>query len=143
MNIYYIIVAFVAVAILIAGMRRGFSNGFVSEVNVCISLILSVCTIRLIVKLTASWRAGEISDIITGLALIAMLALFYKIYHVLFSMINFLTKLPVLHTADKALGIVIGLAEGFVILYALEYILRHIEIHIESQFFTNITICFE
>ena len=125
MNIYTVIVAFVAVAVLIAGMRRGFSNGFISELNVCISLALSVCSIRLIARIMENWQSGKISDIITGLTLLALLAFFYKIYHAIFSMVHFLTKLPVLHTADKVLGIIIGFAEGFIILYALEYILRH------------------
>ena len=40
-------------------------------------------------------------------------------------MIHVLAELPVINIADSILGLILGFAEGFIILYFLEYILRH------------------
>ena len=125
MNIYYIIAVIAAVSILIGGIRRGWRNGFTAECNVFVSLLLAFYTVKLLAGITAGWREQNLSDIAAGLVLAGLLAVFYKIYHMLFSMISLLTKLPLISTVDSFLGIVIGFAEGFIILYCLEYILRH------------------
>lgn len=125
MNIYYIIAVIVAVSILIGGIRRGWENGFAAECNVFVSLLLAFLTVRLLADITAGWREQNLSGIATGLVLAGLLAVFYRIYHMFFSMIALLTRLPLISTIDSFLGIVIGFAEGFIILYFLEYILRH------------------
>lgn len=125
MNIYYVIMVVVAISILIGGMRRGWYNGFAAEFNGFVSLLLAFYTVRLIAGVLAGREGRSLSDIAAGVILAALIAVFYKIYHMLFSMVSLLTRLPLLSTVDGLLGIVFGFAEGFIILYSLEYILRH------------------
>ncbi|MBR2122171.1 MAG: CvpA family protein [Lachnospiraceae bacterium] len=125
MNIYYILAILVIIAVLISCMRRGFRKGFVAELNIFVSLLLAFYTVRLLIRLTQDWQERRFSDLITGILLIGLLAAFYKLYRFLFSMIHVLAELPVINIADSILGLILGFAEGFIILYFLEYILRH------------------
>ncbi len=114
-----------AVCVLIGAMIRGFRKGFVKEVESLLSLVSALVVLRAVLSVTAGWRQKDIPGVVLLVLVILVLGFLYRIFHMLFGALHLVSKLPVIHMGNKVLGVVIGLAEGLVLVYALAYITNH------------------
>ncbi|MDO4284887.1 MAG: CvpA family protein [Eubacteriales bacterium] len=125
MNIYSVIILIVAVIVLMSCMTHGFHKGLVHEMDALFSLTAAALCITLIAGTVSGLLEQQLSSFFIGLVLLAAVVFLYKIFHLLFSSIGIIVRLPVIRWLDKGLGLFVGLAEGFVLLYIGEYLLVH------------------
>ena len=115
LNILLIGVLILAVINIIFGYRKGLVKAVVSLVSL---LILSV------VVLLAAYGIGKYNDgkffhVVLVVILLAILGLVHHLLSVVFFSAKLITKLPVVHSVDKILGIGFGVLETALILWTL------------------------
>ena len=127
MNIYFFAIIIVSVAILLGSMNLGLKKGFANRFDVLVSLVLSACIAGLLGNLWKNLRAESTSGggLLAGIVMLLFTVTLYKLFHLVFSGLDLIARLPIIRRLDSALGLVLGLIEGFVILYLLEYLLRN------------------
>lgn len=124
-DVYAVGIVIVMVVIMLATMTHGFHKGFAREISGFVSLIAAMFVILLIAGVTQGFRTANASNLAVGLILFVVFGAIYKIIHLFVTSMNFIAGLPVISWLDSALGLVVGLLEGFAILYILEYFMRN------------------
>lgn len=118
-NLFFIIL----VLILLWRIVSGFQKGMVKELISFVSLIvLSLLVVLLAVGLH-SYMDKEIVSGIVVVILILILIIGYKLLDFFFFTAKLFAKLPVIKSADKLLGAVIGVAETVILIWAMFAIL--------------------
>lgn len=116
-NINFLLIGVLVLAVIsmLLGYRKGMVKAVVSLVSL---LILSV------VALLAAYGIGKYNDgkffhVALVVILLAVLGLVHHLLSVVFFSAKLVTKLPVVHSVDKFLGIVFGVLETALILWTL------------------------
>lgn len=125
MNIYLYVFAAVAVLIPLGSMIRGWNKGFVYELRSVLSLAAAIAAVMVIASIRGAGGVNHSPDVLTGIILLIVLGVVYKIIHAILTSVHLISRLPVIRLADSVLGLVLGLVEGFCYLYILEYALVH------------------
>ena len=93
---------------------------------ICIvSLLCAAICYNLASGLAANYSSGNVSSALIGIVLLIVVVSAYGIFHFIFSSIHLFARLPVIKTLDNILGVFGGFAEGAVILYLADAILRY------------------
>lgn len=114
-NLLLIGVLVLAVINMILGYRKGMVKAVVSLVSL---LILSV-VVSLAAYGIGKYNDGKFFHVALVVILLAVLGLIHHLLSVVFFSAKLVTKLPVVHSADKLLGIVFGVLETVLILWTL------------------------
>ncbi len=114
MNVLLIII----ILIFICRMVTGYQKGMVKELQGFFSFLFSSASIVLICKAISSYLHSETVNLIIAVLLLIILGICFKLLKLVFFSAKTIAKLPVIHFADKILGIVIGAAEVVVMLWA-------------------------
>ena len=127
MNIYFVVIIIASVATLLGSMNHGLKKGFANQFDVLVSLILAVCIASLLGNLWRNLHSASTSGggLLAGIVMLLFTVTLYKLFHLVFGGLDIIARLPVIRWLDSALGLLLGLIEGFVILYLLEYLLRN------------------
>ena len=125
MNIYFWIFCIASVIVLMSCMTTGFQKGLVREFNAWISLLAAVVSVLLLSRIVDSIRIESLSKGAEGIILLGILAGAYKLYKLFFTSLDLIAGLPFIRAIDKALGLVMGLIQGFTLLYLIEYLMRN------------------
>ena len=123
--LFYIIIA-LYVCVILGAMIRGFKKGFLNIIDAVLSMVAAAFTVLQILRAIEGWQDKEIPQLIRAVALLIVLGLLYRIFHMLFGAVHLLAKLPLLRETDKVLGIFAGAAEGIALVYALSKILQSV-----------------
>ena len=115
MNITLILVFFLLLVCGIRGCRKGMSK----EITGLVAWAVTLFVISLIIMLYSSLRDNETRNTIYSIIILILIGLIYGIVHLLLKSIKAISKLPVFHLLDQILGLVVGLAEGIVIVWLL------------------------
>ena len=113
----------IVLLIFILAMVHGFKKGMMKEVSGLISWIVTLFVISLIVMLYTSFRANESKDMIFTIILLLAVAVVNGVIRLFLKPVKLAAKLPVLKILDQLAGIVIGMAEGFLIVWLI-YVLN-------------------
>lgn len=119
MNFLMIIILFVFVWRIVIGYKRG----MVKELQSFFTFLVSSASIALICKAINSYLNAETINVIIAVLLLIILSICFKILKLVFFSAKTIAKLPVIHLADKILGIVIGAAEVMLALWAFFLVL--------------------
>ena len=122
---YEIILMIIAIAVLMGFMTHGFKKGAAAEISSLFSVLFALLILYLLTTAWNNFMTEHLGAIFSTILMIVIVVLAYKLLHIFFAGINILAKLPVINWLDKGLGFVVGLIEGFVVLYILEYLLIH------------------
>lgn len=125
MNIYLVIIVILAIAVLMWFMTHGFKRGFAHEISTLFSLGAAVASLYYLSKLIDGFLNMHFSGVISALIMLAVTVVLYKVFHLFFSAVNIIVKAPIISWIDKAFGLIIGLAEGFVFLYGVQFLMEH------------------
>lgn len=115
MNLMLIIV----LVLLICNVVRGYKNGMVRSIISLVSLIVLCAVAALICNGLQSYFDGEIINVIVLVLLLCVLGIVQHLLGVVFFSAKMIAKLPVVHFADKVLGIVVGILETILILWTI------------------------
>lgn len=119
MNITLIIVF----AIFILTMVHGYKRGMTKEISGLVSWAVTLFVMSLVIMLYTSFRANEGKNMVVTIIILVAVALVNGIVRLFLKPIKLVAKLPILKFLDQLLGIIIGLAEGFLIVW-LMYVLN-------------------
>lgn len=108
----------VLVIVLICAFR-GHHKGLAMEITSLISVLLSLLGVALIIRMIGSYLEENTSGMIQALIFLVVLAFLFQIFKLVIVSLKILTKLPVIHFLNGFLGMVVGIAEGIVVVWAL------------------------
>lgn len=114
-NILFIIL----ILILIWRIVSGFQKGMVKEIISFVTLIVLSLLVVLLGLGLDSYMDKEIVRVVVVIILILILIIGYKLLDFFFFTAKLFAKLPVVKTADKLLGAVIGIAETVILIWAM------------------------
>jgi len=95
----------------------------VKELQSFFTFLVSSASIALVCKAINSYLHAETVNVVIAVLLLIILGICFKILKLVFFSAKTIAKLPVIHLADKILGIVIGAAEVLLALWAFFLVL--------------------
>ncbi len=98
---------------------RGHCKGLAMEIASLISVLLSLLGVALIVRMIGSYLEENTSGIVQALIFFVALAFLFQIFKLVIVSLKILTKLPVIHFLNGFLGMIVGIAEGVIVVWAL------------------------
>lgn len=121
---YY--VALIAIGfIFIWRMAAGFKKGMVQELlSLIAAAVAGICMI-LILGAVGSYFENDIGQMIKTVLVLLVVCAVYRLVNILFTSLKLISKLPIIKSVDKLLGIVIGFAEAGIIVVLLIHLLKN------------------
>ena len=123
MNILLIALAVIMIWRISVGMKKG----VVREAIALINVLFVALVIGLVCMITNAYHEGNYIAIAIMLVIIVALSIVYSILKIVFFPAKVITKLPVLSSADKLLGLVMGVAETLIGFWGLCYAMMYVE----------------
>lgn len=111
------------IIVFIWRMVSGYKKGMVKELQAFVTLIVASVSIGLICKIINAYRETDKISMIIAILLLVILGICYKILSLVFFSAKAIVKLPIIHLADKLMGIVMGAAEVLVVLWAFYFVI--------------------
>ena len=115
MNILLIIL----VILLIYNVADGYKKGMVRAIISFVSLIVLCIVAALISNALNSYFDGEILKVVIMVLLLCILGIAHHLLGIVFFSAKIVSKLPIVHSVDKLLGIVVGILETVLILWTI------------------------
>ena len=123
MNVLLIVLIIVLLWRVAAGMKKG----IVREALALINVLFVALIIGLVCMITEAYHAANYMGIVVNILLIVALSIIYSVVKLVFFPAKIITKLPVLSSADKLLGLVFGVAEALIAFWALCCVLMYMD----------------
>ncbi len=134
-NIFVIIVLF----FLIFKIWDGYNKGMVKEIISFISLIFLCLVAVLTANGLSSYYDGEILNVAVMVLLLAVLGIVHCIINLVVFPAKLIAKLPVVHSLDKILGVVVGILETVLILWTIYTFIRMMDLGMIGEFILQCT----
>jgi len=135
MNWLLIIVAVILVWRIAEGVRRG----MVKEIISFVSLIVLCLVVGLLGTALSKYMEKDIVSMIVAVILLLLLLIAHKLLGIVFFSAKLVAKLPVIHSADKLLGAVIGVLETVLILWTIFTLVMTFDLGVMEQFVIDYT----
>lgn len=103
----------------VINMMRGYKKGMVKAIISLVSLIILCVVATLLAYGIGSYHQGNFFHVMLVVFLLAILGIVHHLLDVVFFSAKMVAKLPVIHSADKLLGIVFGALETVLILWTV------------------------
>ncbi len=107
---------------------KGHCKGLTGEIASLISVALSVLGLALIVRVVGSYLDRNQSGIVQAVIFFVVLAFLSQICKLVFKSLKLLTNVPVIHGINSFLGMILGIAEGVVIVWVLFIVIARYDI---------------
>lgn len=115
LNLILIIMAVVLLCMVMGGYKKGMVKSLIS----LISLLITCVVLFLIGNGLSSYFNGKIFNVILTILLLAAIGLVHHFLNVVFFSAKMIVKLPIVHSLDKLLGIVVGFLETVLIVWTI------------------------
>lgn len=115
LNLLLIITA----VILLCMVKDGYKKGMVRSLISLISLLITCVVLFLLGNALSSYFDGRFFNVIITLLLLAAIGLVHHLLNVVFFSAKVISKLPIVHSLDKLLGIVVGILETVLIVWTI------------------------
>lgn len=109
----------VAAVLLIWRIAEGIHRGMVKEIISFISLIVLCLVVGLLGTALSKYFEKDIVGIIVTVILLLVLCIAHRLLSLVFFSAKLIAKLPVIRTADKLMGAVIGVLETVLLLWTV------------------------
>lgn len=125
MNILLIIICAVIFVMAIYGYRKGFVNMLVPLVSAFLSLILLFMLKDWLFGILFQWAIFQGEHVLTRVVLILLIFVLGTLaFKWLIKILHILTKLPLVRGLNKLLGLMVGIVEGFLLVWLFLYIVQ-------------------
>lgn len=124
MNIMVLIVLLFTIFKIVDGYKKG----MVKEIISFVSLVVMCVVVVLISAGLHSYMEKQVIGVIIAILLLAVLGIAHHLLGVVFFSAKVVSKLPIIHWADKLLGMVVGALEVVLILWTLYTFIMHFEL---------------
>ena len=108
LNLLLVIMAVVLICMVMDGYKKGMVKSLIS----LISLLITCVVLFLIGNGLSSYFDGKIFNVILTILLLAAIGLVHHLLNIVFFSAKMIVKLPIVHSLDKLLGIVVGFLVG-------------------------------
>lgn len=115
MNLLLIVVAVAALCKLVDGYKKG----MVKEIISLVSMIVLCMVAGLISYGAKNYMTGKFMGVVIAVVLLSLIGIVHHLLGIAFFSAKIVSKLPVIHSADKLLGAVFGLVEVVLILWTI------------------------
>lgn len=115
MNLMLLIVLVVTVYKIVEGYKKG----MVKEIISFVSLLIMCVVVVLIGAGLHSYMERKVLGIVIAIVLLTLVGIAHHLLKVVFFSAKIIAKLPIIHTGDKLLGMVVGALEVIVILWTI------------------------
>lgn len=115
MNILLIIAA----VLLLLNVVDSYKKGMVKSIISFVSLIVLCIVVALIGNGLQSYFRGEVLNVIIMILLLCVLGIVHHLLGVLFFSAKMISKLPIVHSLDKILGVVVGVLKTVLIVWTI------------------------
>ena len=112
-NILWII----AVVSMVIGAMTGFKRGLVEGIMRLVTSLLGIVVLVILAKGIGNFLQGSYVNVLMALILLAVLRIFHRIGKLILDSCKLVSKLPVIHSLDKAAGLLLGLTEVVVFIW--------------------------
>ena len=119
MNVTLILV----LVIMISSSGYGFKKGATKEIANLISWTVTLFVMSLIIMIYTSLKLDETKNIIYSVVILLSVSIVYGIVKIFIKSAKILSRLPVIKLIDKIIGVIVGMAEGFLVIWLL-YVLN-------------------
>ena len=119
--------AAVALIILVFAFK-GHYKGITGEIASLLSLALSVLGVAVLVRGVGSYLEHKTNDIVQAVVFFVALAFLSQILKLVFGSMKILTRFPVIHGVNSFIGMVAGIAEGVLVVWALFIVIAKYDI---------------
>lgn len=124
MNIMLLIV----LLILVFKIADGYKKGMVKEIISFLSLLIMCVVVVLIGAGLHSYMEKKVLGIIITVVLLSLVGIAHHLLKVVFFSAKVISKLPIIHTGDKLLGMVVGALEVILLLWTLYTFIMYFEL---------------
>ena len=114
-NLLQIILTVALLCMVMDGCKKGLVRSLIS----LISLLITCVVLFLLGNALSSYFDGKFFNLILTLLLLAAIGLVHHLLNVVFFSAKMITKLPIVHSLDKLLGIVAGILETVLIVWTI------------------------
>ena len=115
LNLLLIITAVILLCMVVAGYKKGMVRSLIS----LISLLITCVVLFLLGNALSSYFDGRFFNVIITLLLLAAIGLVHHLLNVVFFSAKVISKLPIVQSLDKLLGIVVGMLETVLIVWTI------------------------
>ena len=115
LNLLLIITAVILLCMVVDGYKKGMVRSLIS----LISLLITCVVLFLLGNALSSYFDGRFFNVIITLLLLAAIGLVHHLLNVVFFSAKVISKLPIVHSLDKLLGIVVGILETILIVWTI------------------------
>ena len=115
LNLLLIITAVILLCMVVDGYKKGRVRALIS----LISLLITCVVLFLLGNALSSYFDGRFFNVIITLLLLAAIGLVHHLLNVVFFSAKVISKLPIVHSLDKLLGIVVGILETVLIVWTI------------------------
>lgn len=114
-NLLLIAVLILAVVNVLIGYRKGMVKSIISLVSLIVLCVVGL----LLANGISSYNDGKIFQVVLVVILLIVIGIAHHLLGIVFFSAKLLSKLPVVHSVDKVLGIVFGILETVLILWTV------------------------
>ncbi len=129
MNILLIVFALIMIWRIAMGMKRGIVREVIAFVNVIfVALVLSLLSMTI-----NAYHAGDYLRIALFALGIMIVSVIYSILKIVFFPAKVISKLPVVSSADKLLGLLVGVAETLIVYWTMCYLFMYLDLGVLEE----------
>ena len=132
------VVMVVVVLFLACMLVKGYKTGLVKEVISLVALVVAVVAISLIAVAVESYFNSSFLSMVLAITCFVVLLLIVQLAKLIFSSIEFLSKLPIINWLNKIAGSALGVAEGVVFIWFIFILLQFFEFGGVSAYALNL-----
>ena len=109
------------VVLVIIGLAswNGFKKGATKEISNLISWTVTLFVMSLVIMLYTSLNSNETKNSIYTIIILSVTGIIYGIIRIFLKSVKILTKLPVINLLNQFTGIIVGIVEGFLLIWLL------------------------
>ncbi|MBQ6833744.1 MAG: CvpA family protein [Lachnospiraceae bacterium] len=115
------------IAVTILKIMDGYKKGMVKEIISFVSLVVMCVVVLLLGSGLHSYMEKEILGVVIAVLLLVILGIAHHALKLVFFSAKLISKLPIVHSADKILGMLVGALEVVLILWTLYTFIMHFE----------------
>ena len=123
----------IVLIVMFCSMVDGYKKGMVKSIISFISLIFTCVVVVLLGNALHSYFDGKIFNVIIMVLLLGLIGIVRHLLGVVFFSAKAISKLPIVHWADKLLGIVVGILETVLILWTIYTFIMFMDLGILGQ----------
>ena len=138
-NLKINIMLIIVIIAVICKMVDGYKKGMVKEIISLVSMVVLCLVAALIANGVHSYNDKKFLNVVVVVVLLSVLGIVHHLLSLVFFSAKLETKLPVVHLADKILGIVFGAVEVVLILWTIYAFIMMMDIGTIGQWILTYT----